>query len=105
MGRRLDYVKKGLLKGYKFDGCTKAPDFNAEDCCNRHDYDYQNMSMSRAKADKRLRVCLQKKGWGLLAWWYWAVVRALGRNHFKERQNESKVKFQTDLIGPSSDGP
>ncbi len=99
MGRRIDFVKSGLLKGYTFDGCTNAPDLNAVECCNRHDYDYQNMGVSRAEADNRLRRCMQRKGWIILPWVYWAAVRVFGRSHFTRRQDESKAKLQRDLIG------
>lgn len=99
MGKKINFIKSGLDKGFKFDGCTSSPDLNFIDCCNRHDYDYQNMSMSRARADKRLRQCMSKRGWIVLPWLYWAAVRVFGGNHFKRKQREAKVKFNQDLVG------
>ena len=88
MGKKIDWVKAGLLKGYKFDGCTSSPDFNFVSCCNKHDYDYQDLTISRARADKRLRKCMQRKGWIFLPWFYWAMVRVFGGNHYKRKQDE-----------------
>lgn len=99
MGHRIDFIKSGLLKGYKFDGCTNAPDFQFEKCCNRHDYDYQNMSMSRKEADSRLRKCMQSKGAIFLPWFYWAAVRIFGGSHFTRKQDESRKQFENDLVG------
>ncbi len=101
MGRRIDYVKNGLLKGYKFDGCTSSPDFDFVKCCNRHDYDYQNMSMSRLKADARLFKCMARASFTgkLLAPVYWTVVRVFGGNHFKRKQDETRQIIATDLTG------
>lgn len=95
MGRRIDFVKSGLLKGYKFDGCTNAPDLNAADCCAEHDYHYQDLDLTRAQADKKLRKCMQKKGWIILPWIYWGAVRIFGGNHYARKQNESTAKVGT----------
>lgn len=105
MGTTIDFVKSGLSKGYKFDGCTDSPNLNFVDCCNEHDYNYQDMSMSRKEADDELRACMQKKGWVVLPWVYWTGVRIFGGNHFARKQNETREQLKTELVGPSADGP
>jgi len=100
MGKKIDWIKAGLLKGYEFDGCTNSPDLNFGDCCARHDYDYQDLKVKRSTADKRLRECMQKKGWILLPWIYWAMVRIFGGNHFKRKQN---AKAKSVGLVPAAD--
>lgn len=72
-------VWRGLQKGFTQDGCTASPDFNfGSDCCAEHDIHYQEQSISRSEADKRLRECIQKKGYVALPWIYWLGVRMFG---------------------------
>lgn len=96
MGRKIDFIKNGLLKGYTFDGCTNAPNLNVEACCNRHDYDYQDLKITRRAADKKLRKCMQRQGWIFLPWIYWAAVRIFGGNHFKRKQHDAIIKRYLD---------
>jgi hypothetical protein len=72
-------VWEGAKKGFSYDGCSAVPDFNfGADCCGEHDFHYQDKNISRAEADKRLRECIQKKGYIVLPWVYWAGVRLFG---------------------------
>jgi hypothetical protein len=81
-------VWEGVKKGYKYDGCTASPDLNfGSDCCGEHDYHYQDTDVSRAEADKRLRECIQKKGYIVLPWVYWLGVRIFGSRHYKKSRN------------------
>lgn len=83
-------VYEGFKQGFTYDGCTAVPDFNfGTDCCGEHDYHYQDGDVSRADADKRLRQCIQKKGYVVLPWVYWLGVRLFGRNHYKNSQGTS----------------
>ena len=82
-------VREGLGKGVKYDGCTAVPDFDfGADCCAEHDYHYQLTDMSRAEADKRLRQCIQKKGYIVLPWVYWLGVRMFGGRYYRKKQTE-----------------
>lgn len=82
-------IKEGFEKGFKYDGCTGVPDFNfGMDCCAEHDYHYRDATMARSEADKRLRQCIQSKGYILLPWIYWLGVRILGRGYYKRKRNE-----------------
>jgi len=90
-------VYEGLQKGFKYDGCTAVPDFDfGSDCCGEHDYHYQANDCSRAEADKRLRECIQKKGYVVLPWVYWLGVRIFGRNYWKTKQNEKPDSFNVN---------
>lgn len=83
-------VYEGLQKGFKYDGCTAVPDFNfGADCCGEHDFHYQANDVTRAEADKRLRQCIQKKGYLVLPWVYWFGVRVFGRSFWKKKQHEN----------------
>lgn len=83
--KQVKLVYEGLKKGYKYDGCTAVPDFDfGADCCGEHDTYYQSKEITRAEADKRLRQCIQKKGYILLPWIYWAGVRLLGWTHWNK---------------------
>ncbi len=82
-------VYQGFKQGFTYDGCTAVPDFNfGTDCCGEHDYHYQDGEVSRAEADKRLRQCIQKKGYVVLPWVYWLGVRLFGRNYYKNSQGK-----------------
>jgi hypothetical protein len=82
-------VREGFRKGVKYDGCTAVPDFDfGADCCGEHDYHYQLGTMSRADADKRLRRCIQKKGYVVLPWVFWLGVRVFGGRYYRKKQNE-----------------
>lgn len=82
-------VWEGLKKGFSYDGCTAVPDFDfGSDCCGEHDYHYQDKNITRAEADKRLRECIQKKGYIVLPWVYWLGVRVFGGLFWKEKQNQ-----------------
>lgn len=84
-------VYEGLKKGFTYDGCTSSPDFNfGYDCCGEHDYYYQSGEISRAEADKRLRKCMQKKGYIVLPWVYWAGVRLFGRGIWAKHKHEDQ---------------
>jgi hypothetical protein len=84
------FLKEGLKKGFKYDGCSGVPDFNfGADCCAEHDFHYQDVDISRAEADKKLRQCIQSKGYIVLPWVYWFGVRIFGRGYYKRKQNET----------------
>jgi bisphosphoglycerate-dependent phosphoglycerate mutase len=79
--------KTDLNKKVLMDYCTASPDFNFSDCCKQHDEDYEKMTISRWRADKKLRRCISKKGVGfykyrILPWVYWAGVRAFGGMYY-----------------------
>ncbi len=87
-------VWDGMKRGFKYDGCTMSPDFNfGSDCCGEHDYHYQDRTITRAEADRRLRACMQKKGYVVLPWIYWGFVRAFGGFHWRDKQNENDSRF------------
>lgn len=99
-------VWEGIKKGVKYDGCTGVPDFNfGKDCCGEHDYHYQIDGITRMEADRRLRVCLLKKGtqtkglhrfgFYMIAWSYWVGVRLVGWNFYRKKQNEALAKRGT----------
>lgn len=76
---QLKVVWEGIKRGFTYDGCTAVPDFDfGADCCAEHDMYYQSQEITRKEADKRLRQCIQKKGYVVLPWIYWAGVRCLG---------------------------
>jgi hypothetical protein len=72
-----------LIEKYGTDGCTASPDLNFRDCCEEHDYYYRSGEVSRAEADKRLRKCIQQRGWLVTPWLYWLGVRLFGRSSYK----------------------
>lgn len=81
---QMELVIEGLKKGYKYNGCSVVPDFDfGWDCCNEHDFHYQEGRLTRAEADKVLRLCIQDKGYWLLGWVYWLGVRIFGRRFYK----------------------
>ena len=64
----------------RVDGCTLAPDYDFEHCCNAHDVtywiggDYQD----RLRADKAMRQCIRDSGHENLAALYYTGVRIGG---------------------------
>jgi hypothetical protein len=88
MGKRFTAVKNGIIGPvkavyrYTTDGCSFVPNFNCRDCCEQHDQDYakyhRTSEKKRAEIDRRLRRCMQIRGRPILAWVYWAGVRAFG---------------------------
>jgi hypothetical protein len=82
-------VRQGFSKGVKYDGCTGVPDFDfGADCCGEHDYHYQQSDINRAEADRRLRKCIQQKGYIVLPWVFWLGVRLFGGRYYRKKQNE-----------------
>lgn len=67
------------LRG-KTDGCTLSPDFDFKECCDWHDVRYRENPerITRAEADRALRVCIRGKGYVVLPWAYWGAVRLFG---------------------------
>lgn len=79
------FIAKGIKEGYKYDGCTAVPDFNfGADCCNLHDYFYRTHAVTRSMADRKLRECIQRKGYIVLPWIYWLGVRIFGRRFWNK---------------------
>ena len=80
------------------DGCTGVPDFDIRECCEWHDYKYVFGKMSRKAADRRFRLCIQRKAKGkpwwkrpmyqALAWTYWVGVRAFGWNRHQDKSKK-----------------
>jgi len=72
------------------DGCSGAPDLFWKDCCKEHDFYYRFpkvAKVSRAEADKRLRLCMRGKGSGrIVSWTYWAAVRLIGWRFWDKRK-------------------
>lgn len=71
-------MKYNIPKDFKSDGCTLAPNFNFKQCCIEHDYLRRYKIISKSKADKNLRECINSKGHPILAWIYWIFVRVAG---------------------------
>ena len=93
---------------HEFDGCTSAPDFNFVSCCDEHDYYYITKSIPRAEADKRLRVCIMKRGPKVLRWplsWvYWGAVRLAGW-YFWQRERNEPIQQKLLFPGQPSNSP
>lgn len=79
----------------KTDGCTSSPDFNFVQCCIEHDINYRDNpnEITRADADKRLRKCIQAKGFIILPWLYWSAVRLFGGNAWKNAASSTQEDF------------
>lgn len=77
------------LRG-KTDGCTLSPDLDFKDCCDTHDVRYRANPerITRAEADRALRVCIRSKGYLVLPWVYWAFVRLVGWAFWKANNQE-----------------
>ena len=108
-------LKRWIKRGYHFDGCTGVPDFNVRTCCDRHDFDYQSLTKTRAQADANFRSCMLKKAARettlpaiatgvFVALVYWIGVRVFGGSHWKGKQNETLGKIIHDSYGPVGDG-
>jgi hypothetical protein len=98
---QLKVVWEGIKKGYKYDGCTAVPDFDfGADCCGEHDTYYQDLTITRAEADKKLRECIQKKGYILLPWVYWLGVRLFAGGVWEQRQRK-----KAGYVAPNMDSP
>ena len=97
-------VREGFRKGVKYDGCTGVPDFDfGYDCCGEHDAHYQLGDITRWEADKRLRQCIQKKGYTFLAWTYWFGVRVLAGGVWKRYRNKTNEELvRSDDVGPNA---
>ena len=85
------------------DDCTSAPDLTYRACCDQHDVYYKTgrdldgNPISRAEADKRLRLCMRRTGktpligrW-LLPWVYWGAVRLFGRGAWQKSASSDSV--------------
>jgi hypothetical protein len=93
-------VWDGFKRGVRYDGCTGVPDFNfGADCCGEHDYYYQLSNISRADADRKLRECIQRKGYVVLPWIFWLGVRIFGWRYYRKKQHEI-FPLADDVDGP-----
>ncbi|MBL0581686.1 hypothetical protein [Aeromonas caviae] len=55
-------------------------------CCQQHDHDYgAKGTVSRAEADRRLRLCMMAQGNPVLAWLFWAACRVGGWYFWKDK--------------------
>lgn len=94
-------MQEGLEKrGFVYNGCSSSPDFDFGSCCNRHDFDYQDLTKSRKQADNDLFKCMTRKSWKgkLLAPLYWLAVRVAGGSHYQRKQNAAAIQ----AISPTS---
>ena len=79
------------------DGCSGVPDFHL-DGCYEHDIAYRTgkdlygNQITRAEADRRFRIYIQKHSllakfrlgfFSPMSWWRWAGVRLFGRNSYQ----------------------
>lgn len=78
-GQQVATVYRSAKGVFTSDGCTSAPDFTFRACCEQHDRDYFDHTVTRRDADDALRACMQTQGYVILPWVYWLAVRALGR--------------------------
>lgn len=63
------------------NSCTLFPDYNWDECCKFHDYQYLSKKVSRKEADKILYNCVKNKsktiayvmyaGVRLFGWYFW----------------------------------
>lgn len=92
-----------LARALKGDGCTSAPDLHYRHCCDEHDVYYRQgqdadgQPVTRAEADRRLRLCMRAAGktpvfgrW-LLPWVYWSAVRLFGRRAWHKSKSSDSV--------------
>lgn len=82
---------------FKSDGCTDVPNFNFCGCCFEHDYYYTTHIISRSEADKRLRQCIEAKGWYVLPWLYWIGVRIFGGKHY-DTKYDPNVEVPDEIL-------
>jgi Prokaryotic phospholipase A2. len=104
------WIAKGRRLGYKFDGCTGVPDLNIRSCCDRHDFDYQNLTKTRWQADAKFGRCMlykartgpiHKRVWAVLvAATYWTGVRLFGHFYWRKKQNQTLGKILQNVDGP-----
>ena len=84
-----EYLKKKYVEAQNLrsDGCTASPDLFWKECCEEHDFYYRHpeiAGISRKEADKRLRLCMRKKGSGrIISGIYWLAVRLFGGRAYK----------------------
>lgn len=73
------YRLKKLAEGAPTDGCTWVPEIGHK-CCQMHDFlrRFKPDGITTADADRLLRECMQKQGYRVTAWIYWAGVRIAG---------------------------
>lgn len=77
--RKLTSIEKmAYLKDFVTDGCTMSPDLEFSECCETHDLDYSTTENSRRQSDRKLRKCIDKKGYPYLSVIYWIGVRLMG---------------------------
>lgn len=88
-----------LLAKYGSDGCSGAPELNVTLCCERHDVEYRSGVVSRADADRELRRCMQRKGWLVLPWIWWSVVRLFGWMRYRYDRREKYLRHKGGLDG------
>lgn len=96
-GRFASHVE--LLARYGSDGCTGVPELNLTHCCNRHDVEYRSGVVSRADADASLRRCMQRKGWKVLPWIYWAAVRLIGWRFYRYDRRREYLEYKARRNG------
>jgi hypothetical protein len=89
-------VLAGIKKGVHYDGCTAVPNFDfGFDCCGEHDAHYQLQDIPKSEADTKLRQCIIKKGYPMVAWFYYIGVSTVGWIFYKRKAKE----FERETIG------
>lgn len=94
-----------LAKLVRADGCSSAPDFWFKECCDEHDVYYrtgrdsEGYPITRAEADRRLRLCLRDSaitpiGRFILSPLYYMAVRLFGSRHWKGGSDEKPANEQ-----------
>lgn len=90
---------KAVVK-YSTDGCSFAPDFNFRDCCVQHDYDYaehhRESEEKRAEIDNEMRLCIKCRAGAIVAWIYWAGVRAFGWWPYWCKERRERLTVEED---------
>ena len=85
---------------YTTDGCSFAPDFNFRDCCVQHDYDYaehyRESEAKRKEIDSEFHLCIKCRAGVVLAWIYWAAVRAFGWVPYWVRARRERLTVEED---------
>lgn len=86
-----------LIRFYtRSDGCTRVTNLHVR-ACYEHDFyyrthhDFEGKLITRAEADRRFRLGIQKKSgcgvWNLLSWWRWAGVRLCASGAWYKRDS------------------
>jgi hypothetical protein len=80
---------KYLARRLNGDGCSASLDLWFSVCCDEHDiayrtgYDVEGYPVSRAQADRLLRICIQAGTplgkFSPTSWTYWLGVRVFGK--------------------------